>query len=48
MPPLFNGNQQLEKSEILDYLAKKAPRTHNAMMISQGFNPETRDLATFV
>ena len=48
MPPLFNDNQQLDESEIVDSLANKALRTHKAMRISQGFNPETGDLATFV
>ena len=48
MPPLFDENQQLDESELVDYLAKKAPRSHKAMLISQGFNSETGDLATFV
>ena len=33
---------------MVDYLAKEAPGTHKAMLISQGFNPETADLETFV
>ena len=37
MTPLFNDNQQLDESEIVDSLANKAPRTHKATMISQGF-----------
>ena len=48
MPPLFNDTQQLDEYEIVDLLAKKAPRTHKARMISKGFNPKTGDLATFV
>ena len=48
MPPLFNNNQKLDESEILDSLANKAPRTHKAMIISQGFNPETGYLVTFL
>ena len=48
MPPLFNYNQQLDKSELVDYLANQAPRSHKAMVISQGFNPETGDHETFV
>ena len=48
MPPLFNNNQQLDESEIVDSLANKALRTHKAMMISQGLNPETGYLVTFV
>ena len=48
MPPLFDENQQLEESELVDSLANKAPRSHKAMLISQGFNPETRYLETFV
>ena len=48
MPPLFNKNQQLDKSEIVDSLANKAHRTHKAIMISQGFNPKTGDLANFL
>ena len=48
MPPLFQDIQKLEESELVDYLTKKAPRSHKAMLISQGFNPETGDLETFV
>ena len=45
---MFNDNQQLDESEIVDLLANKAPGTHKVTMISQGFNPETGYLATFV
>ena len=38
----------MDKYEIVDSLTNKAPRTHTATMISQGFNTETGDLATFV
>ena len=48
MPPLFQESQQLDESELVDSLAKKAPRSHKAILISQGFNPETGDLETFV
>ena len=48
MPPLFNENQQSDESKLLDSLANKAPRSHKEMIISQSFNPETGDLATFV
>ena len=48
MAPLFDKNQQLDESEMVESLAKKAPRSHKAMLISQGFNPETRYLETFV
>ena len=48
MPPLFDKNQQLEESELVDSLANKASRSHKAMLIYIGFIPETRDLATFV
>ena len=48
MPPLFRENQQLDDSELVDSLANKAPRSHKAMLISQGLNPETGDLDTFV
>ena len=48
MPPLFNYNQQLDESELVDSISNKAPRSHNSILISQGFNPETVDLATFV
>ena len=48
MPPLFNDNQKLDESELVDYLAKKAPRSHKAMMILQVFNTETGYLATIV
>ena len=48
MPPLFQESQQLECSELVDSLAIKAPRSHQYMLISQGFNPDTRYLETFV
>ena len=48
MPHLFQENQQLDESELVDSLANKAPRSHKAMILSQGFNPETGDLETFV
>ena len=48
LPPLFEDSQMLDESELVDSLANKAPRTHKAMLISQGFNPETANLETFV
>ena len=48
MPPLFQENQKLDKYELVDSLANKVPRSHKAMLISQGFNPETGYLETFV
>ena len=48
MPLLFEKNQQLDESELVDSLANKAPRSHKAVLISQGFNTETGYLATFV
>ena len=48
IPTLFNVNQQLDESEIVDLFANKAPRTHKAMRISQGFNPGTGYLSNFV
>ena len=33
MPPLFNKNQQLDESELVNSLAKKAPRSHKAMLM---------------
>ena len=48
MPPLFDENQQLDESELVDSLANKSPRIHKAMLVSQGFNPETGDLETFL
>ena len=47
MPPLFDENQQLDESELVDSLANKEPRSHKAMIISQGFNSETGYLETF-
>ena len=38
----------LDESELVDSLVNKAPRTHKAMLISYGFNPETTNLETFV
>ena len=37
LPPLFEGSQMLDDSELVDSLANKAPRTHKEMLISQGF-----------
>ena len=48
MPPLFQENQKLDESELVDSLANKALRSHKAMLIYQGFNPETGYLETFV
>ena len=46
--PLFDKNQQLDESKLVNYISNKAPRSHKAILISQGFNPETGDLETFV
>ena len=48
MPPLFEDSQMLDESELVDSLANKAPITHKAMLISQGFNPDTTNIETFV
>ena len=48
LPPLFEDSQMIDDSELVDSLANKAPRTHKAILISQGFNPETADIETFV
>ena len=48
MPPLFDENQQLDESGLIDSFVNKAPSNHKDMLISQGFNPETGDLETFV
>ena len=48
LPPLFDDSQVLEESELVNFLANKAPKSHKAMLINQGFNPETSSLATFV
>ena len=48
LPPLFDDSQMLDESELVNSIANKAQRTHKAMLISQGFNPETADLETFV
>ena len=47
MPPMFDKNQKLDESELVDSLSKKAPRSHKAMLILQGFNPETGYLETW-
>ena len=41
-------SQTLDESELVNSLANKAPRSHKAMLIAQGFNPETATLETFV
>ena len=48
MPPLFDENQQLDESKLGDSCDNKYPRSHKAMLISQGFNPETGYLITSV
>ena len=48
MPHLFDKNQQLDESKLVDSLANKAPRIHKVMLILQGFNTETGYLSTFV
>ena len=44
----LRGQQMLDESELVDSLVNKAPRTHKAIMIAQGFNPESADHETFV
>ena len=48
IPPMFDENQQLDDSELVDSLTNKSPRSHKAVLVFQGFNPETGDLETFV
>ena len=48
LPPLFEDSQVLEESELVDFLANKAPKSNKAMLINQGFNPETSTIETFV
>ena len=48
LPPLFEDSQMLDESELVNSLANKAPRYHKAILIAQGFNPETATLETFV
>ena len=48
LPPLFEDSQMPDDSGLVDSLANKAPISHKAMLISQGFNPETANLETFV
>ena len=47
-PPLFEDSQMIDESELVNSLSNKAPRYHKAMLIAQGFNPETATLETFV
>ena len=42
LPPLFQKSQKLDESELVDSLVNKAPRSHKAMLVSQGFNPENQ------
>ena len=48
LPPFFEDSQVLQESELVEFLANKAPKHHKAMLINQGFNPETSTLETFV
>ena len=45
LPSLFDES---EDSELVDFLANKAPKSHKAMLINQGFNTETSTLENFV
>ena len=47
LPPLFEDSQMHDESELVDSLANKAPRSHKAILIALGFNPETATLETF-
>ena len=48
LQPLFEDSQVIEESELVNFLVNKAPKSHKAMLINQGFNPETATLETFV
>ena len=48
LPPLFEDSQMLDESELVVSLTNKAPRTHKAMLIAQGNNPDSADLETFM
>lgn len=48
MPPLFDHIQKIPSPELLDILASKAPQSHKAMMIEQGFDPQTATIKEFV
>ena len=48
MPPLFDPNQKIPATELLDILASKAPQAHKAIMIEQGFDPQTATIQEFV
>jgi hypothetical protein len=48
LPPDFNNTQELPDKDIVDVLATKAPKEHKALMIEQGFNPETSTFEQFV
>ena len=37
LPPLFEDSKVLEESELVNFLANKAPKSHKAMLINQGF-----------
>jgi hypothetical protein len=48
MPPLFNQTQKIPEPELLDILASKAPQNHKAIIIEQGFDPQTATIQEFV
>jgi hypothetical protein len=48
LPPDFNEAQELPDRNIMDILSTKAPKEHKALMIEQGFNPETSTVEEFV
>ena len=48
MPLLFNDNQQLDESKLMNSIVNKVPRSYKAMIILQGYNPEMGDLANFI
>ena len=48
LPPLLEDSQKLDESELVDSLSNKALRSHKAMLIAQGFIPETATIETFI
>jgi hypothetical protein len=48
LTPDFDQAQKLPDRDIMDLLSTKAPKEHKALMMEQGFNPETSTVEEFV
>jgi hypothetical protein len=48
LPTLFDATQKIPETKLLNILASKAPTRHKAIMIKDGFYPQTATIEAFV